>query len=291
MAEVGHAGGTSSRSTSRSSTAGTTTPTRRTPRCGPPGGREGPDVRGHRNHRLHHRRPATAWSTSRESPSRRPPSRPRRQRGDLAGDIQSIAPSGPSTMSLGRLEQALAIEGAERRSAGPVQNHPPRIVFTPAHGGARARRRRAQSGRPCGDEARTGHQHAGAAPRDSAGISTSTSSTGSCGTDLAGPWVVATKLPSGRRGAQDAREEGARQSHGGPPRPADAREADAAAGTPRWSWRPPRPRSSPPMAPWIGAPRGDAAHLRLQHHGQRLPGPRGSAVYVLVTGRWFRRRL
>ena len=45
--------------------------------------------------------------------------------------IQAIASSGPSTMSLARLEQALAIEGAERKSRRvPVENTPPRIVFT-----------------------------------------------------------------------------------------------------------------------------------------------------------------
>ena len=46
-------------------------------------------------------------------------------------EIQSIASSGPSRMSLGRLEQALAIEGAERTSRRtPVRNEPPRMVFT-----------------------------------------------------------------------------------------------------------------------------------------------------------------
>ena len=46
-------------------------------------------------------------------------------------EIQSIASSGPSTMSLDRLHQALAIEGAERKSRQvPVANEPPRIVFT-----------------------------------------------------------------------------------------------------------------------------------------------------------------
>lgn len=45
--------------------------------------------------------------------------------------IQQIASSGPAKISLARLEQALAIEGAERKSLRvPVQNTPPRIVFT-----------------------------------------------------------------------------------------------------------------------------------------------------------------
>jgi hypothetical protein len=46
-------------------------------------------------------------------------------------EVQAIASRGPSTMSLGRFEQALAIEGAERKSRRvPVENSPPRIVFT-----------------------------------------------------------------------------------------------------------------------------------------------------------------
>jgi len=46
-------------------------------------------------------------------------------------EIQSIASAGPATMSLDRLQQALAIEGAERKSRMvAVENTPPRIVFT-----------------------------------------------------------------------------------------------------------------------------------------------------------------
>ncbi|HET8725079.1 MAG TPA: hypothetical protein VFM53_12855 [Anaeromyxobacteraceae bacterium] len=45
--------------------------------------------------------------------------------------IQAIASEGPATISLARMEQALAIEGAERKARRvPVQNPPPRIVFT-----------------------------------------------------------------------------------------------------------------------------------------------------------------
>ncbi len=45
--------------------------------------------------------------------------------------MQQVASSGPSTMSLGRLEAALAIEGAERKALRvPVENTPPRLVFT-----------------------------------------------------------------------------------------------------------------------------------------------------------------
>ncbi|HVP67929.1 MAG TPA: hypothetical protein VMT17_11760 [Anaeromyxobacteraceae bacterium] len=46
-------------------------------------------------------------------------------------EIQQIASKGPGTMSLGRLEAALAIEGAERKALRvPVENTPPQIVFT-----------------------------------------------------------------------------------------------------------------------------------------------------------------
>jgi hypothetical protein len=46
-------------------------------------------------------------------------------------EMQQIASSGPSTMSLGRLEQAVRIEGAQRKSQRvPVENPPPQIVFT-----------------------------------------------------------------------------------------------------------------------------------------------------------------
>jgi hypothetical protein len=46
-------------------------------------------------------------------------------------EIQSIASAGPATMSLDRLQQALAIEGAGRKSRMvAVENTPPRIVFT-----------------------------------------------------------------------------------------------------------------------------------------------------------------
>ena len=45
--------------------------------------------------------------------------------------IQGLLSQGPATMSLGRLEAALAIEGAGRQAQRvPVLNEPPRIVFT-----------------------------------------------------------------------------------------------------------------------------------------------------------------
>ena len=45
--------------------------------------------------------------------------------------FQAILAKGPSTMSLGRLEAALAIEGAEKKArAVPVQNEPPKFVFS-----------------------------------------------------------------------------------------------------------------------------------------------------------------
>src|SRR5450755_127239 len=44
--------------------------------------------------------------------------------------IQGLLSQGPATMSLGRLEAALAIEGASRKAQSvPVLNEPPRIVF------------------------------------------------------------------------------------------------------------------------------------------------------------------
>ncbi|HXX29871.1 MAG TPA: hypothetical protein VEJ89_04070, partial [Myxococcaceae bacterium] len=44
--------------------------------------------------------------------------------------IQALLSQGPATMSLGRLEAAVAIEGAERKAERvPVLNEPPRIVF------------------------------------------------------------------------------------------------------------------------------------------------------------------
>jgi hypothetical protein len=47
--------------------------------------------------------------------------------------IQSLVTQGPATMSLGRLEKALAIEGAQRQARTvPVLNEPPRIVFSPS---------------------------------------------------------------------------------------------------------------------------------------------------------------
>src|SRR5208283_1101596 len=45
--------------------------------------------------------------------------------------IQSLITQGPATMSLGRLEAAVAIEGAQRKALHvPVLNEPPRIVFS-----------------------------------------------------------------------------------------------------------------------------------------------------------------
>ncbi len=45
--------------------------------------------------------------------------------------IQSVLNQGPATMSLGRLEAAVAIEGAQRKARQvPVLNEPPRIVFS-----------------------------------------------------------------------------------------------------------------------------------------------------------------
>jgi hypothetical protein len=58
------------------------------------------------------------------------PSAPDRAAGWRA-QLQALLSRGQSTMSLARFEQALAIEGAERKAMRvPVENPPPRIVFT-----------------------------------------------------------------------------------------------------------------------------------------------------------------
>jgi len=114
-------------------------------------------------------------------------------------EIQSIASSGPSTMSLGRLEQALAIEGAERKSARiPVENAPPRIVFTQrasalvlVHGDP------VWVGIPGTKLERAVNTRALLMKEASGRLYLHLLDGFVTGTALAGPWAVAGKLPSG----------------------------------------------------------------------------------------------
>ena len=74
--------------------------------------------------------------------------------------LQTMASSGPSTMSLDRLEISLAINGEEKKArAVPVKNDPPRIVFTQSAGHPGSDRRRPGLASAGGHQGRARHQH------------------------------------------------------------------------------------------------------------------------------------
>jgi len=207
-------------------------------------------------------------------------------------EIQSIASNGPSTMSLGRLEQALAIEGAERRSLRvPVENAPPRIVFTQrssalvlVHGDpiwvpvAGTQLERAMNTRALLLRAPSGEAYLHlldgfvAAP------------------GLAGPWTVARQLPSGvAQAAKSLAEKGLVDLMEGASDETTRAKPTLAAGVPVVvvATAPTEVITTNGPMDWI--PIEGTQLIYVQNTtGNVFLDLTDQQYYVLVTGRWFR---
>ena len=219
------------------------------------------------------------------------PSAPK-QAPEWKAEIQKIASSGPSTMSLGRLEQALKIEGAERKSRRiPVQNPAPQIVFTqgatvlvliqgdpiwkPVSG---TQLQRAINTRICLLKDRSGNLYVHVLD----GFMTAPS--------LGGPWSVAEFPPAdASNAASTLAQKGQVDLMQGQPDPDTGLKPSLMNGTPQVvaATRPTEVITTNGPMEW--QPLDGTALLYVSNTtGNIFRDLNDQLVYVLVTGRWFR---
>ncbi|MGA8893426.1 MAG: hypothetical protein WB493_17835 [Anaeromyxobacteraceae bacterium] len=207
-------------------------------------------------------------------------------------EIQSIASAGPSTMSLGRLEQALAIEGAERKSRMvQVENAPPRIVFTqrdaalvlvhgdpiwvPVQG---TKLERAVNTRALLLKEASGRLFVHLLDGFVSAM------------DLAGPWALATKLPSGAaEAARSLAKKGLVDLMEGSPDEKTHAKPTLSAGVPVVvvATTPTEVITSNGPMDWMPIERTQLIYVQ-NTTGNVFMDLVGQRYYVLVTGRWFR---
>jgi hypothetical protein len=206
--------------------------------------------------------------------------------------IQSLITQGPATMSLARLEAAVGIEGAERKSRRvPVLNEPPRIVFSTSatvlvliHGNPVWRPvsgtslSRVLNTRACilSDAAGAVYVHV------LNGFMTAPS--------LNGPWSVATVLPSGAaQTAETLAEKNVVDLMQGPADDRTGQRPSLVNGAPGVVLATQPTEVIITQGPMSWAPLEGTQLLYVQNtNGNVFQDMVDQQYYVLVTGRWFR---
>jgi hypothetical protein len=206
--------------------------------------------------------------------------------------LQSLITQGPATMSLARLEAALGIEGAERKSRRvPVLNEPPRIVFTTSatvlvliHGNPVWR---PVSGTPL---SRVLNTRALVLSDASGGVYVHVLDGFMTAPSLNGPWSVATNVPSSAaQTAFNLAQKNAVDLMEGPVDEATGQRPSLSAGAPGVVVATRPTEIIITQGPMNWAPLEGTQLLYVQNtNGNVFQDMVDQQFYVLVTGRWFR---